>query len=68
VRVGQGASLYSLVGAWAPRGLVGWMMGIRRVERVGEWSQSSNGGSEAGVEGSGESEYISVNPGVDVEK
>jgi len=31
VTVGQGAWTYGLVGGWMPRGLVGWMMGVRRV-------------------------------------
>ncbi|CAO2656856.1 Nn.00g056590.m01.CDS01 [Neocucurbitaria sp. VM-36] len=30
-RVGRGSVTYDLVGNWAPSGLVGWMMGLRRV-------------------------------------
>ncbi|KAF2253349.1 DUF1776-domain-containing protein [Trematosphaeria pertusa] len=30
-RVGRGSVTYDLVGNWAPSGLVGWMMGVRRV-------------------------------------
>ncbi|QSZ29380.1 hypothetical protein DSL72_003894 [Monilinia vaccinii-corymbosi] len=30
VRVGMGSSVYGFIGAWVPRGLVGWMMGVRR--------------------------------------
>lgn len=29
--VGAGASVYGFVGRWVPAGLVGWMMGMRRV-------------------------------------
>jgi NAD(P)-dependent dehydrogenase (short-subunit alcohol dehydrogenase family) len=30
-RVGRGSVSYDLVGNWVPKGLVGWMMGLRRV-------------------------------------
>jgi NAD(P)-dependent dehydrogenase (short-subunit alcohol dehydrogenase family) len=30
-RVGRGSVTYDLVGSWVPEGLVGWMMGLRRV-------------------------------------
>ncbi|KAF2799133.1 DUF1776-domain-containing protein [Melanomma pulvis-pyrius CBS 109.77] len=30
-RVGRGSSTYDFVGNWVPAGLVGWMLGIRRV-------------------------------------
>ncbi|KAJ4372307.1 hypothetical protein N0V83_004081 [Neocucurbitaria cava] len=30
-RVGRGSVTYDIVGNWAPSGLVGWMMGLRRV-------------------------------------
>ena len=65
VCVGRGARTYALVGAWVPRGLVNWMMGLRKVERQ-EGSESSRSGSEADLEaGNGEqsgtgSEYINV--------
>ncbi|ELR02286.1 hypothetical protein VC83_06465 [Pseudogymnoascus destructans] len=70
VMVGRGARLYSFVGAWAPRGLVGWMMGVRRVERPASGvSVSSTGGSNVDLEaGHSEGEYVSVQPGDDKEK
>ncbi|KFY44289.1 hypothetical protein V495_03519 [Pseudogymnoascus sp. VKM F-4514 (FW-929)] len=70
VMVGRGARLYSLVGAWAPRGLVGWMMGVRRVERpLSGVSVSSTGGSDVDLEaGHSEGEYVSVQSGGDKEK
>ncbi|KAG4028571.1 hypothetical protein MFRU_020g00140 [Monilinia fructicola] len=30
IRVGMGSSVYGFIGAWVPRGLVGWMMGVRK--------------------------------------
>lgn len=30
VRVGMGSSVYGFIGAWVPRGLVGWMMGVKK--------------------------------------
>lgn len=33
VRVGSGSSIYGFVGKWVPRGVVGWMMGLRKVNR-----------------------------------
>ncbi|KAF1959301.1 DUF1776-domain-containing protein [Byssothecium circinans] len=30
-RVGRGSVTYDIVGSWVPAGLVGWMMGVRRV-------------------------------------
>jgi hypothetical protein len=33
VRVGMGSSLYGFVGRWVPKGLVGWMMGVRKVRK-----------------------------------
>ncbi len=69
VPVGLGAGLYGFVGRWAPRGLVAWMMGIRKVDELSTWesSYSSGGGSgggsseKSGSEDSGEGrEYISV--------
>ncbi|KAF2270648.1 DUF1776-domain-containing protein [Lojkania enalia] len=30
-RVGRGSTTYDLVGNWVPNGLVGWMLGVRRV-------------------------------------
>ncbi|KAF4589445.1 DUF1776-domain-containing protein [Ophiocordyceps camponoti-floridani] len=40
VRVGLGAGIYGFVGRWAPRGLVSWMMGIRRVDELSTWKAS----------------------------
>lgn len=37
VSVGLGASVYGFVGRWVPRGLVAWMMGIRRVDELATW-------------------------------
>lgn len=45
VRVGLGASVYGFVGRWVPRGLVSWMMGIRKVDELASWSSSSGGNS-----------------------
>jgi len=40
VRVGMGSKTYGWVGRWVPRGLVGWMMGVRRVgEASGEFGR-----------------------------
>lgn len=40
VRVGMGSRTYGFVGRWVPRGLVGWMMGVRRVgEPRGEFGR-----------------------------
>ncbi|KAI0450524.1 DUF1776-domain-containing protein [Xylaria acuta] len=64
VRVGLGAGLYGFVGRWAPRGLVAWMMGIRRVNELSTWEGSSCSGSGSGSEGeksgSEGGEYIAV--------
>ncbi|KAH6853490.1 hypothetical protein B0I37DRAFT_409653 [Chaetomium sp. MPI-CAGE-AT-0009] len=43
VQVGLGASVYGFVGRWVPKGLVSWMMGIRRVNELATWQ--GNGGS-----------------------
>ncbi|KAK3935922.1 hypothetical protein QBC46DRAFT_396333 [Diplogelasinospora grovesii] len=45
IRVGLGASVYGFVGRWVPRGLVAWMMGIRKVDELATWRQSSSHGS-----------------------
>jgi hypothetical protein len=45
VRVGMGSRVYGFVGRWVPRGLVGWMMGMRHVPGLGEFGGM---GSEAG--------------------
>ncbi|KAK5657123.1 hypothetical protein OQA88_3651 [Cercophora sp. LCS_1] len=41
VRIGLGANVYGFVGRWVPRGLVAWMMGIRRVDELATWQSSS---------------------------
>lgn len=69
VRVGLGAGLYGFVGRWAPRNLVAWMMGIRRVNELSAWESSSDSGSGSGSssseksasEGGETQEYIAVN-------
>ncbi|KFA60049.1 hypothetical protein S40285_08962 [Stachybotrys chlorohalonatus IBT 40285] len=48
VRVGLGASVYGFVGRWAPRALVSWMMGIRKVDELSTWRASSDDGSFPG--------------------
>ena len=59
VRVGLGANLYGFVGRWIPRGLVAWIMGMRKVDELSAWQYNSpRSGSENG-EGS---EYIAVHP------
>jgi hypothetical protein len=70
VRVGQGAGLYAFVGAWAPRGLVAWMLGVRKVPRRpgSSTSSQSDGGSEKGMaeeNGAGESDtsFVDVEAG-----
>ena len=40
VRVGLGADIYGFVGTFVPRGLVAWMMGVRKVEDLGEVYQA----------------------------
>ncbi|KIH89451.1 hypothetical protein SPBR_06994 [Sporothrix brasiliensis 5110] len=40
VRVGLGADLYGFVGSFVPRGLVAWMMGVRKVEDLSAWYQA----------------------------
>jgi hypothetical protein len=66
VRVGLGSSVYGFVGRWAPRSLVSWMMGIRRVDELSTWKTSSYEGSEREESEDGEAatsssnEYIAV--------
>lgn len=56
VRVGMGSSIYGFVGRWVPKGLVGWMMGMR--------SEEENAKVEFGrVLGSSESGSRSTSPG-----
>ncbi|KOS19471.1 UPF0744 protein [Escovopsis weberi] len=70
VRVGLGASLYGFVGRWAPRNLVSWLMGIRRVDELSTWKTSnyegsssderSDDGDEAGEEIGESREFVAV--------
>ena len=65
VRVGLGSSVYGFVGRWAPRSLVSWMMGIRRVDELSTWKTSSYAGSEQedsedGGATTSSNEYIAV--------
>jgi len=50
IRVGLGASVYGFVGKWVPRNLVTWMMGIRKVDELSTWQNSSPEGSQAGTD------------------
>ncbi|KAI1334510.1 DUF1776-domain-containing protein [Xylariaceae sp. FL0016] len=63
VRVGLGAGLYGFVGRWVPRGVVAWMMGIRRVDELSTWESSGScSGSvdeRSGSDSEGQ-EFISV--------
>jgi hypothetical protein len=63
IRVGVGSRTYAVVGAWAPRGLVAWMMGVRRVEKPAIVTPGSGSGSE-GVSGPSMriSDHISIHP------
>ncbi|KAF9876739.1 hypothetical protein CkaCkLH20_05585 [Colletotrichum karsti] len=61
VRVGLGAGVYGFVGKWVPRGLVSWMMGIRRVDELSAWQTSSYDGSLDGSSESGEgTDFVAV--------
>ncbi|KAI1361738.1 hypothetical protein F5Y08DRAFT_313944 [Xylaria arbuscula] len=73
VRVGLGAGLYGFVGRFAPRGLVAWMMGIRKVDELSTWERPTSSGSmgseKSGSEDDGDeprSEYISVGRGSEI--
>ena len=54
VRVGLGASVFGFVGRWAPRTLVSWLMGIRRVDELSTWKTSSYEGSSREISEDGE--------------
>ncbi|GKT92037.1 DUF1776-domain-containing protein [Colletotrichum tofieldiae] len=60
VRVGLGASVYGFVGRWVPRGLVSWMMGIRRVDELSAWQTSSYDGSLDGSENEEGQDFVAV--------
>jgi hypothetical protein len=53
INIGMGSSLYGFVGRWVPSGLVGWMMGIRKVGHYekefgkGVSSESDSGSSQS---------------------
>jgi hypothetical protein len=59
VRVGMGSSIYGFIGTWVPRGLVGWMMGVRKYKgeddiqgrRSGSGSDSVSAGSSGSMSG-----------------
>ncbi|APA09873.1 hypothetical protein SS1G_05894 [Sclerotinia sclerotiorum 1980 UF-70] len=50
IRVGMGSSVYGFIGAWVPRGLVAWMMGVRKFK-----AESAEDDSHAYVPGSSSS-------------
>lgn len=62
VRVGLGASVYGFVGRWAPRGLVSWLMGIRKVDELSTWKNSPFDDSSIGVseDSEGSHEFVAV--------
>lgn len=62
VRVGLGASVYGFVGRWAPRTLVSWLMGIRKVDELSAWKTSSYEGSSREQSDDGEEprDFIAV--------
>lgn len=63
VRVGMGSSTYEFIGACVPKSLVGWMIGMRRVRRVGGITSGSESGSDEGKEEMGilgESEFVNL--------
>ncbi|CAG9989982.1 unnamed protein product [Clonostachys byssicola] len=62
VRVGLGAGVYGFVGRWAPRGLVSWMMGIRKVDQLSTWKTTSDAGSstEESEDGESSTDFIAV--------
>lgn len=62
VRIGLGASVYGFVGKWVPRGLVSWMMGIRKVDELSTWQSSAyNSPRSAGSDsGEGSQDFVAV--------
>ncbi|KAK3694062.1 hypothetical protein B0T22DRAFT_369990 [Podospora appendiculata] len=70
VRVGLGAGIYGFVGRFVPRGLVAWMMGIRKVDELATWqSSSSNTPRSAGSENGDvltQESFIAVPPMEDI--
>lgn len=61
VRVGLGADIYGFVGRWVPRGLVAWMMGVRKVDDLAMWLPSSSNGSPRS--GSENGDFVPVSGG-----
>ncbi|KAK0632065.1 hypothetical protein B0T14DRAFT_503198 [Immersiella caudata] len=59
VRVGLGASVYGFVGRFVPRGLVAWMMGIRRVDELATWQSSSYNSPRSSGSDNGEASHES---------
>ena len=67
ISVGLGAGVYGFVGRWVPRGLVSWMMGIRKVDELSTWKTSSYEGSDRDESEDGEAasqshEFVAVTP------
>ncbi|TDZ13437.1 UPF0744 protein [Colletotrichum sidae] len=60
VRVGLGASVYGFVGRWVPRGIVSWMIGIRRVDELSAWQTSSYDGSLDGSENGDGQDFVAI--------
>ena len=76
VRVGMGSSLYGFVGRWVPRGLIGFMLGMRKVVkdesefgkgkelvRSGHGSRGTSPGSSS--KGSGSLRYSAADLGME---
>ncbi|KAK5636864.1 hypothetical protein RRF57_012577 [Xylaria bambusicola] len=66
VRVGLGAGLYGFVGRWAPRGLVAWMMGIRKVDELSTWERPNSRSSIGSEDEEEPREYIAVGRGSEI--
>lgn len=61
VRIGLGSSVYGFVGRWAPRGLVSWLMGIRKVDELSTWKAADEELSHApSDDGETSNEFIAV--------
>jgi hypothetical protein len=76
VRVGMGSHVYGFVGRWVPKGLVGWIMGLRKVEKdegkdFGRGKELVLGGSQGsratspGSIGGGSMRYSAADLGMD---
>lgn len=66
VQVGLGAGMYGFVGRWVPRGLVSWMMGIRRVDELAAWQGNGPSGfgspKSAKSDEAGNESFVTVPP------